>query len=170
MVAVPLVQRIARERDHAASTWTLLARYRQLEASLPDLQRQLDGLRTFASGKAFLQVKSPALMTAEMQSTTQKLASSAGVTLRSIRTLPLTSEEGFSRVGVDLDLTASIVTLNALLHSVEIAEPAIFVERLAVQVPESGIGSTSTDGQPLLSINLRLNSYAQLAAAKASLP
>jgi hypothetical protein len=170
MVVVPLVRQIVQERDEAASTWSLLARYRQLETTLPALQRQLDGLSAFASGKAFLQGKSPALLTAEMQSTAQRLASSAGVTLRSSRTLPLSSEEGFNRVGVDLDITASTAALTALLRSVEAAEPAIFVERLAVQVPENGIGAKSTDGQPLLTINLRLNSYAQLTAAKARLP
>jgi general secretion pathway protein M len=170
MGVIPFVQWIALEREEVASTRTLLERYRQLEASLPALQQQLEGLRAVAGGRAFLQSKPSALMTAEMQGTAQKLASAAGVTLRSSRTLPLTSEEGFNRVGVELDITASIAALTTLLHSVEAAEPAIFVERLAVQVPESGIGARSTDGQPLLTASLRLNSYAPLAFTKTRLP
>jgi hypothetical protein len=170
LVLVPLVRWIAQEREQAATTWSLLARYRQLETTLPALRQQRDALSASAGGKAFLQSRSPALMTSEMQSTAQKLASSAGVTLRSSRTLPLTSEESFNRVGVELDITASTAALAALLHSVEAAEPAIFVDRLAVQVPESGVGAKSTDGQPLLSISLRLNSYAQLADAATRLP
>jgi hypothetical protein len=109
-------------------------------------------------------------MTAEMQSTVQRLAAAAGVTLRSSRTLPVASDEGFNRVGVELDITASTAALAALLHSVEAAEPALFVERLAMQVPENGMGGKSIDGQPLLAVNLRLNSYAQLAAANSRLP
>jgi hypothetical protein len=170
MVVVPLARQILEERDEAASTWSLLARYRQLEKALPALQRQLDGLNAVAGGKAFLQGKSSALMTAEMQSAAQKLASSAGATLRSSRTLPLSSEEGFDRVGVDLDIIASNAALAALLHSVETAEPAIFIERLAVQVPENGVGAKSSDGQALLTISLRLNSYAQLAVTKTRAP
>lgn len=164
--AIPLGHFIAGERADAANARGLLARYRQLESSLPSLQRQLDILRTSADGKAFLLGKSPSLMAAEMQGVAQKLVSSAGVTLHSSRTLPAAVEEGFDRIGVDLDMSGSTAALMTLLYDVEAAEPAIFVERLTVQVPESGVGVRAADGQPLLNVRLRLNSYAQIVTAK----
>lgn len=170
MVLVPLIQHVAGERQEVANSWSLLTRYRQLEASLPALQRRRDELGAVDSSRTFLKGTSPALMTAELQSNAQRLASSAGVTMRSSRTLPLTSEEGYDRVGVELDISASTAALNLLLHAIETSEPAIFVDRLAVQVPESGVGAKSVDGQPSLSVSIRLNSYAQLTAAKARTP
>ena len=64
---------------------------------------------------------------------------------------------------VELDLIASAAALTALLHTVETAEPSILVDRLAVQVPETGAGAKTVDGQALLNINLRLFSYARPA-------
>lgn len=166
MVLAPLIRRVIEERQEAANNWSLLARYRQLEASLPTLQRRRDELSASAGSRIFLQGTSPALMTAELQSTAQRLVSSAGVTLRSNRTMPLSSEGGYDRVGVELDIAASTAGLNALLYAIEMAEPAVFVERLTVQVPESGAGAKTADGQPQLSIGMRLHSYARPTAAK----
>jgi hypothetical protein len=168
-VVVPSIQWIAHEREEATSAVSLLARYRQLEASLPALEEQLDRLKASNDSKAFLQGKPPALMTAEMQSIAQRLVSTAGVTLRSSRTLPVTSEEGFDRASVELDMTASIAALTMLLHSVEASEPVLLVDRLVVRVPESGAVTNAAEGQPLLSVNVRLNSYA-LPAAKTRSP
>src|SRR5437016_3637957 len=104
-----------------------------------------------------------------MQGAAQKMASAAGATLRSSRTLPQTVEEGFNSLGVELDLVAASSSLAGLLHAIETAEPMILVDRLAVQVPENGAGAKIADGQPQLNVNLRLVSYARSAAVRGGL-
>lgn len=164
LMVAPLLELIDRDSERAAHATMLLARYRQLEAGLPALQRQVELLRTSAGAKAFLPDAVPGLRAAEMQGAAQKAVSSAGATLRSSRTLPQALEEGFNSLGVELDLVASTTALAALLHAVETAEPIILVDRLAIRVPENGAGAKTEDGQPLLNVNLRLVSYARPVA------
>ena len=166
LLLTPLLDFIAHDRESAARSGMLLARYGQLKAGLPALQQQIETLRTAANAKAFLPDTSPGLRAAEMQGAAQKVVSSAGATLRSSRTLPPTTEEGFDSLGVELDLNASINALAALLHAIETAEPVMLVDRLAVQVPENGTGAKTTDGQPLLNVTLRLISYARSVAVR----
>jgi hypothetical protein len=166
LLVAPLLESVARDRESAARSRMLLARYGQLEASVPTLQRRLAAFRDSASAKAFLPDAPPGLRVAEMQGAAQKMAAAAGATLRSSRTLPQTAEEGFNSLGVELDLAASPSALAGLLHAIETAEPMILVDRLAVQVPENGAGAKTADGQPQLNVNLRLVSYARSAAVR----
>lgn len=165
----PLLDGIAADRADIAQARTLLARYSRLEADLPAMQKRLDALRS-GSGKGLLVNTAPALLTAEMQGTAQRLASSAGVSLRSSRTLPQTTERGLERVGVELDLSASTNGLAALLHAIAASEPTILVDRLAVQVAESSdTAIKAPDGQPAVGVTLRLISYARSTGAGAKL-
>jgi general secretion pathway protein M len=166
LIAAPLLESIERDRESAARSRLLLARYNQLEADVPALQRQLASLRDSATAKAFLPDAASGLRVAEMQGALQKMASTAGATLRSSRTLPQTAEEGYYSVGVELELAATSPVLAGLLHSIETAEPIILVDRLAVQVPENGAGAKTADGQPQLNVSLRVVSYARSAAVR----
>jgi hypothetical protein len=161
LVIAPLLDQIVHDREVIARARMTIARYRELEARLPALQRQIALLRTSPTAKSYLADAPPGVQAAEMQATAQKLVSSAGATLRSSRTVPSTTENGFSRLEVELDLTASASALAGLLHAIETAEPAIVVDRVAVQVPESGAGAKAADGQPLLAVTLYLVSYAR---------
>jgi hypothetical protein len=161
-----LLESVERDRENAARSRMLLARYTQLEANVPALQRQLAAFRDSASAKAFVPDAASGLRVAEMQGAAQKIASAAGATLRSSRTLPQAVEEGFNSFGVELELVASSSVLARLLHAVETSEPMILVDRLAVQVPENGAGAKTADGQPQLNVSLRLISYARSAAAR----
>jgi general secretion pathway protein M len=166
LIAAPLLESIERDRASAAHSRVLLARYSQLEANVPVLQRQLAALRDSASAKAFWPDAAPGLRVAEMQGALQKMVSGAGATLRSSRTLPQTVEEGFDSLAVELELAASPPVLAGLLHAIETAEPMLLVDRLAVQVPENGAGAKTADGQPQLNVSLRLVSYARSAAVR----
>jgi len=166
-LAAPLLELIASDRESAARSRMLLARYSRLEAGVPALQHRLEAFRDSAIARAFLP-DAAGLRFAEMQGSAQKMASAAGATLRSSRTLPQTVEEGFTSLGVELDLIASTAGLVALLHAIETAEPMILVDRLAIQVPENGAGAKTADGQPQLNVSLRLISYARSAAARGS--
>lgn len=161
-LVVPLLDQIREDRERISHSQMLLNRYRQLEANLPIIQARLRELRgKVGSEKDFLLPAASALMAAELQNATRKAVSAAGAVLRSSRTLAPTSEKSFERVGIELDITASTSALAALLHAVAMAQPIVLIERMLVQVPESGVASKTTDGQVALTASLRLVSYAR---------
>lgn len=160
--AVPLLRQVAGDRETLASSNELLARYRRLEADLPAIQAQLDELQGRSdAGRHFFASASPALAAAEMQNSLRGLVSGSGALLRNSKSLQAAAEKGFDRIGLDLDLTASTAELSKLLRAIAGAEPIVVVERLFAQVPETGATSTAADGQPALTVSLRLVSYAR---------
>ncbi|MDH2352291.1 type II secretion system protein GspM [Bradyrhizobium sp. SSUT112] len=160
--AAPLLRQMAGDRETIASSNELLARYRRLEASLPAVQAQLDQLQGMSdTAKYFFASASPALAAAEMQNSLRGLVTGSGALLRNSKSLQAAVEKGFDRIGLDVDLTASAAELSKLLRALAGAEPIVVVERLFAQVPETGATSTAADGQPALSVNLRLVSYAR---------
>ncbi|MGY3149339.1 general secretion pathway protein M [Bradyrhizobium sp. USDA 3397] len=165
-VAAPLLRQMAQDRETIASSNELLARYRHLEASLPAIEAQLDELQgRSATAKYFFASASPALAAAEMQNSLRGLVTGSGALLRNSKSLQAALEKGFDRIGLDLDLTASAAELSKLLRAIAGAEPIVVVERLFAQVPETGATATAADGQPALSISLRLVSYARRTQA-----
>ena len=160
--AAPLLRQAAGDREIIASSNELLARYHRLETSLPAIQAQLDELQGRSdTGRYFFASASPALAAAEMQNSLRGLASGSGALLRNSKSLQAAVEKGFDRIGLDVDLTASPGELSKLLRAIAGAEPIVVVERLFAQVPETGATSTATDGQPALTVSLRLVSYAR---------
>jgi len=165
LLVLPLLIQVGDDREAITRSQQLLARYRQLEASLPSTQAQLAELRGRAgSNRYLLTSSSSSQMAAEMQNAVQRLISDGGATLRSSRTVAPSVEKGFDRLGVDLEITASNASLATLLRAVALAEPVILVERMLVQVPENGTTPITSDGQPSLAITLRLVSYGRSAS------
>ena len=161
----PLLAQISEDRESINRSQQLLARYRQLEATLPGIQGQLAELRgRNANNKYFLTSSSPALVAAELQDAVQKLVSGSRATLRGSRTLSPTVEKGFDRFGVDFEITASNSILTALLRSIAMAEPVLLIERMLVQVPENGTTPATSDGQPSMAVTFRLVAYGRPAA------
>ena len=113
MLLDPLARAVYEEHEEAENASIRLARYQYLRAGLPDLKKRRDELKAAVSGKAFIQSKSPALMTADAQSNAQKIAFAAGATIRSSRTLPVVPEDGYDRVGIELEIAASTVARRA---------------------------------------------------------
>jgi hypothetical protein len=114
----------------------------------------------FVQGLAWkMDQASPELLSAQLQRMIETMASSAGALVASSRTVAPVSDKGLERVGLDLDIAATLPALQMLLRDVEAARPAIFVDRLAVQVPESGSLGKAADGQDTLSVTLRLSVY-----------
>lgn len=156
----PLLTLVRRDSEEIVRSRQLLARYRQIEAEFAGTQVRLTQLRGASTyDKHIFVAASSALSAAEMQNNVQKLVSSAGASLRSSKTVAPAAENGFDRLAVDLDLAASNSVLMTLLRAIALAEPALLVDRMTVQVPESGQPSTDSDGQPTVAISLRLVSY-----------
>ena len=160
----PLLSQVASDRETIASSRELLARYRHLEAEMPGIRAQIEELRgTTKSSRYFFVSASSALAAAEMQNTTRAMVLRSGAVLRGSKSLQASVEQGFDRVGIDLEVAASTAELVALLRAIADAEPIILVERLFAQVPETGVISAAVDGQPAIGVTLRLVSYAKRA-------
>ena len=159
-LVAPLVNQIGEDREAISRFQKLLAGYRQLEANLASTQAQLVQFRERQQDdKYFLTSKSSALMAAELQDSVQKIVSGSGASLRSSRTVAPATEQGFDRLAVDLEFAASNSGLSTLLRGIALAEPSMLIDRILVQVPESGVTATAPDGQPSLTVTLRLVSY-----------
>ncbi len=118
-------------------------------------------LRAFVDATAWtLTGSSPELLSARLQQMTEAAAGRAGASVGSSRTMPPAGEQGFTRVGLELDLDATLPALVTMLREIESARPAIFVDRLDMQVPESGSRSQAADGQDKLAVKLLLSVYA----------
>jgi hypothetical protein len=159
-----MLSQINSDRETIATSRQLLARYRRIEAELPIIRAQLDELKDNTDGnRYFFASASPALAAAEMQNAVRGLVSSSGTTLRSSKSIQPIVENGFDRVGIDLDVTASTPQIAALLRAIAGAEPVVLVERMLAQVPETGAASAAADAQPAVTVSLRLVSYAKHA-------
>jgi general secretion pathway protein M len=159
-VAFPLVGQISRDKDAISTSRDLLARYQRLQTDMPAIQAELQQLKTKKeSSRYFLSLASPALAAAELQNTLRELVSKSGATMKSSKSVRTTVESGFQSIGIELELTASTPELVALLRAIARAEPVILIERLLAQVPESGTPALALDGQPAVSVSLRLVSY-----------
>jgi hypothetical protein len=106
VVAVgPALDGIAADRAAIDRSNRLLARYREAEAELPLLERQLSELQSAKpAAAAFLEGSSMAMLTARLQSDVQRIITASGLVLRSSRTLPPHEEQGISSVGMQFEL------------------------------------------------------------------
>lgn len=135
---------------YAAAVAPLVAGYRQSERALVEAQDLLTGYRSVAARRGSLEAQLAALAARQTDSglylagATDALAAAAlqdrvkdaiegsGGNLRSIQILPAKDEEGFRRVGVRVQLTATIADLLHILHGLEAGTPFLFVDALEV--------------------------------------
>lgn len=143
----------------------LLGRSDRLAADIPALRRRLEAPGADPTGDEFLSPGSPAMLAAAMQEAAEKVVLASGAALDASHTLPAEVLDGFSRPGLEVDITANLETLRHLLVLLEAARPVIQVDRLAIQVPENGAISAGADAQPRYAVHMRLVSFARAAVA-----
>jgi general secretion pathway protein M len=160
-IAAPVMDAITADGAGIAHAQHTLAEFRRLEAELPGLEQRLDQLRASGAGaQAFLDTSSnPAITAAKLQSDVQRIANTAAIALRSSQTVPPAKEGGFRRIGLQLELGATPAALQRLLHAIETATPALFVQKLSIHLPEDGTAPAAADGQPQLTVRLELCGY-----------
>jgi hypothetical protein len=123
--------------------------------------RQQVRLRGFVQEMAWsLDHASPELLSAQLQRMIETAAARDGASVTSSRTVTVQTENTLSRIGLDLDILSSLPALQSLLHDVQAARPAILIDRLTVQLPESGSITTGADGRDQFGVALRLSIYA----------
>lgn len=131
--AQPLIAWHAARADALVQRRALLQRMTALVATLPELQRQAPAEHAAAS--ALLAGSSDAIAGAALQSDVQRMAASAGVTLRSLETLPAEARGNYHRIALRVSTAAPWPVLVALLRAIEQGPPRMLIDNLQLRAP-----------------------------------
>ena len=153
LVAIALVWMVAVAplmgwyEDRAAA----LAQQQELGARMVALSREIPALRRAVSAaglqsaddQLLLAGKTDAIAGANLQSSLQSLATTAGTSLDSAELLPVESSGGLRRIGMQVSVTATWPVLIALLQAIGTARPRMIVGDFSV----TNAAQTGTPGQ-----------------------
>ncbi len=132
-VAAPIVAGYAETDAAVAQAAELLDRYRRIAAARPALQERLDALKSRQSEiGTYLSGGTDALAGAELQELVTATVASGGGALRSVQILPVKADGGFRRIGVGVQMTATMAQVLSVLHGFEAGSKLLFVDKLEV--------------------------------------
>jgi general secretion pathway protein M len=137
-----------------------LSRLRTIAAESPRLIEMENALRQqLEHSPVFLRGNTEALVGAALQEKLRGLVGSQGAAVSAIQWSAAKSTDGFSRVAVKLQMTASIRTLYLLLASVETATPLLIVDDLDVQAQATGTDPASASRDVTLAVSFECYGY-----------
>jgi general secretion pathway protein M len=108
------------------------ARMARIAETVPDLLRQAAALHSAAPGGRDIALDAPsdAVAGARLQQRMQDLATSAGITLSSIETLPAQQQGGYRRISLRVACSASMPVLVGFLQKLEVSSPRMLIDDL----------------------------------------
>ncbi|MGF1526387.1 MAG: type II secretion system protein GspM [Candidatus Competibacterales bacterium] len=111
-----------------------LVRYRQLVASQPKLEAQLQAIRQDSSIEAYyLPPNTPVLAATDLQRRLRTVVQQTGGRLVSTQVLPSDSVDGVERVAIRAQLTGPVDVLYKVLYQLESKPPLLLVDTLQVR-------------------------------------
>ena len=132
-VVAPIVAGYAETNAAMIQAAELLDRYRRVAAARPALQERLDVLELRQSEiGTYLGGHTDALAGAELQELVNATVAQGGGGLRSVQILPVKADSGFRRIGVRVQMTATIGQVLHVLHGLEAGSTLLFVDNLEV--------------------------------------
>lgn len=142
-----------------------LSRYQRLAAARPALEQQI---RQAASERTsdgyYLSGGTDALAAAGLQDRVNALVGEKGGVLRSIQPMPGVDEQGFRRITLRVQMTATIEVLFETLYGLESGTPMLFVENLdiqsrAIRRRSNEAGAQVAPEAPVLTVGFDLSGY-----------
>lgn len=94
-----------------------------------------------------------AMAAAGVQASLGQLAERSGATVRSTQTLPAKAQEGFTAVGLQLNVTGSMRSIREILYEIEVGHPRLVVDRLTI-TPARDLGANAKPGDVDMSVDL----------------
>ncbi len=132
-VVAPIVAGYTETDAAVAQAAELLERYRRVAAARPALQERLDALKSRQSEiGTYLSGETDALAGAELQELVNATVAKGGGGLRSVQILPVKADGGFRRIGVRVQMTATVAQVLRVLHGLEAGSTLLFVDNLEV--------------------------------------
>jgi general secretion pathway protein M len=129
----PVITKHAFYQENIASMQQRLQRYKQIIASRPALEAELNQLqREQATNAYYLEQQSAPLAATELRKWVKTVVESNGGILMSTQSLPLLENELFPRVGISVRMTGNTEMLEKVLYDLESRRPLLFVDHLQV--------------------------------------
>jgi general secretion pathway protein M len=146
-----------------------LSHFQRLAAMRPVLANQLDQLAAEqGSGTYYLSGGgTDALAAAGLQDRVSALVDGSGGSLRSIQPMSGVDEQGFRRITLRIQMTATIEALFETIYTLETGTPVLFVENLDIHSRftrrrNSQVGAQEAPEAPLLIVGFDLSGYMPL--------
>src|SRR5262249_8284771 len=105
-----------------------------------------------APPSAFLNTQTQGLAVAELQAYLAQLAAAQNADVVSSGVQPTSRDDPPETIRLQATLTTTIGSLQTLLYQLETGTPYVFVDSVAVQLPNAGMGSARPD--PVLRVTL----------------
>lgn len=139
----------------------LLERYRRVAAARPALEARLNELEARQSEiGTYLSGDTDALAGAELQELVNATVEKAGGRLRSVQILPVKSDAGFRRIGVRVQMTATVSEIQSLLYELEAGRTFLFVDNLEISNRRARRRRNQpVETDPILLVRLDLSGY-----------
>ncbi len=178
LVARPVTEQHQRYRDSIAQSQSLLGQYRRLGASLPALQSQIAELdrRRNAAG-THLRGASDALVAAELQTRVKLAVESHGGRLTSTQILAAKDESELRRIGMRVQMTATIEVLHQIFYQLESSKPLIFLDNIDIRTRRAArprrrrsgstpadVAATPAENEPNLNFRFDIYGYMRVEA------
>ncbi|HET6159922.1 MAG TPA: type II secretion system protein GspM [Dongiaceae bacterium] len=143
-----------------------LSHFQRLAAGRPVLGKLLERLAADQGSETYyLSGGTDALAAVALQDRVRDLVDANGGNLRSMQPLLGVDEQGFRRITVRVEMTATIEPLFETLYALETGMPVLFVENLDIQSRSTRRRSSqvamqvAADDAPLLTVGFDLSGY-----------
>lgn len=139
-----------------------LARYRRVAALRPDIEAAISAVKGRDAGKYHLRGATPALAAAELQGLVTKIVETHKGRVVSSQALALpeeTKESGPTKVAITLQMNASIIPFQMILHALESGEPYLFIDQMTIRSPQQRNYKPVPGVQPEFSVQLNVHGF-----------
>ena len=167
-IAVPFTERIAAVRDEIDQQRILKGRLGAITAGEPEAVSLERRSRATREEGQFIAGESEPIRAAKLQFLVSEIASKQGVQTRSLRGLPVEHLENVSLLGAEVQIFASLETLQQIIFDIEHAQPQLVIKSLhVIPVPAGVVGSA--DAKPGL-LDVRLAVVGAALQGKVAVP
>lgn len=159
----PVIAGYGRTDQEIEETREQLSHFQRLAAMRPALARQMEQSEAQQTSQGYyLSGGTDALAAAGLQDRVNALVERNGGALRSIQPMPGTDEEGFRRITLRVQMTATVESLFEILYGLEAGKPVLFVENLDIQsrvVRQRAADAGQEQPAPQLTVGFDLSGY-----------
>jgi general secretion pathway protein M len=139
-----------------------LQRYRRVGVLRPAIESSLQDVEKREPRKYYLKSNTPALAAAELQDLLTRIIEGSQGRMISSQALPDKEEKKSPtpvKVAISIQMNATIVPLQLILHAIEDHTPSLFIEQLTVRANQ-GRGYKPTPGiQPEFGVQMTVSGY-----------
>ena len=140
-----------------------LQRYRRVEALRPAIEESTKAVEARAGRQYYLKAASTALSAAELQGLVTRVIEAHNGRIASSQALPAGGNGNAAepvKVAISVQMSASIVSLLLILHSLETSQPYLFVDQLIVSANQARNYKPVPGVQPEFAVRFTVSGFA----------